>query len=262
MKLDTPKSPSMMTRGGSPGFQKDVSGGKAHCQESRMSIWRKIIEAVQSLVKGDSLGDIFRSKHPPERTVAFTVAVVALGAKIAKADGRVTRDEVDAFRHVFFVSPHEEKNAARVFNMAREDSAGYESYAERIAAMFTAPQSKATLEDILDGLFYIAGADGVYDPAEITFLAHVASIFRLDKACFERLRTRHDPAAGGDPYAVLGVTRDTPMAEVEAVWRAFVRENHPDRMLARGVPKEAVRLANDKLRAINNAYERIQTEKG
>lgn len=225
-----------------------------------MSVWSQIVEAVQRMVSG-SLSELFGEPTPPEKTVAFTIAVVALGAKIAKADGQVTRDEVDAFRAVFFVAPDQVANAARVFNLAREDTAGFDGYARRIAAMFKGEDGRATLEDILDGLFHVAGADGVYDPAEIDMLTHIAEIFGVDGRCFNRLRAHHDPAMGGDPYALLGVPRDAPMSEVKAAWRAIVRETHPDRMMARGVPEEAVRLATERLRAVNAAYERIQEER-
>lgn len=227
-----------------------------------MSIWRKIVEAVSRFAQSGSLADVFGAPTPPEKTVAFTIAVVALGAKLAKADGLVTRDEVDAFKEVFFIPPGEERNAARVFDMARADVAGFEGYARKIRSMFDESDDRATLEDILDGLFHIAGADGVYDPNELAFLGAVAEIFEIQTTCFERLRARHDPALGGDPYALLGVPRDAPITEVKAAWRALVRETHPDRAMARGVPEEAVRLATERLRALNQAYERIQAERG
>lgn len=226
-----------------------------------MSIWRQIIDAVQRVAKRGSLAELFSASTPPEKTVAFAIAVVALGAKIAKADGRVTRDEVAAFKEVFFIPPGEEQHAARVFDLAREDVAGFQSYARRIRRMFADEDNRATLEDILDGLFHIAGADGAYDPAELAFLEEVARIFDIDKRCFARLRSRHDPSLGGDPYSLLGVSRETPTEEIKRAWRRLVRETHPDRMMARGVPEEATRLATERLRVINVAYERILAER-
>ncbi|MEM1419422.1 MAG: DnaJ family molecular chaperone [Pseudomonadota bacterium] len=225
-----------------------------------MSIWTKITEAINRFAKSGSLADLFTAATPPEKTVAFTVAVIALGAKLAKADGRVTRDEVDAFKEVFFIAPDEERNAARVFDLARADVAGFETYAYKIRGMFDSSEDKATLEDILDGLFRIAGADGVYDPNELQFLASVSNIFSIPESCFDRLRARHDPSVGGDPYKLLGVTRDTPMSEIKQAWRNYVRETHPDRMMARGVPEEAVRMATERLALLNTAYERIRAE--
>ena len=84
-----------------------------------MSIWARIIKAIEALAKGESLSDVFdKLKAPPERSIAFTIAVIALGAKMAKADGYVTTDEVKAFRQVFRIPSGEENNAARVFNLA------------------------------------------------------------------------------------------------------------------------------------------------
>ncbi|MEL6979669.1 MAG: molecular chaperone DjiA [Pseudomonadota bacterium] len=225
-----------------------------------MSVWDKIVEAVKRIAGGGSLSDIFGAPTPPDKSVAFTIAVVALGAKIAKADGLVTRDEVDAFKEVFFIPPGQERNAAHVFNLAREDVAGFDGYARRIRAMFDDEDQRATLEDILDGLFHIAGADGEYADEELAFLREVSAIFEISDRCFERLFARHDPAAGGDPYKLLGLE---PGADIEAVkhaWRSLVRETHPDRMMARGVPEEAVKLATERLRVLNTAYERILQE--
>src|SRR6056297_583644 len=102
-----------------------------------MSLWSRIADAVSALAQGEGLATVFdRLRTPPERRVGFAIAVIALGAKMAKADGLVTRDEVAAFREVFTIPQGEEKNAARVFNLARTDVAGFDVYAGRIAVMF------------------------------------------------------------------------------------------------------------------------------
>ncbi len=228
-----------------------------------MSLWSRISDALEALRQGESLSEVFsRLRSPPERTVAFTIAVIALSAKMAKADGLVTRDEVTAFREVFHIPPADEPAAARVFNMAREDVAGFETYAERIASMFRVEGQPCGVDsvlcDLMEGLFHIAAADGEYHPAEDAFLARVADIFGMERAAFERLRARHAPDYGPDPYTVLGVSPDAGMDEIRAAWRAEVRETHPDRMIARGVPEEAVRLAERRMVAINRAWEEIQ----
>ena len=221
-----------------------------------MSIWTRIADALAALRAGEGLSTVFDTlRSPPERRVAFAVAVIALGAKMAKADGQVTRDEVTAFREVFFIPPEQEKNAARLFNLARTDVAGFEEYAAKIAGMFG--DGAETLCDLMEGLFHIAVADGAYHPQEDAFLARVAEIFGFDDRRFSRLRSQFVPEAERDPYDVLGVEPSQPLAEIRAVWRRAVRESHPDAMIARGVPAEAVKLAEKRLIAINNAWEQI-----
>ncbi|MEP5153868.1 molecular chaperone DjiA [Planktotalea sp.] len=225
-----------------------------------MSLWTRISEALAALSQGESLSVVFdRLRSPPERTVAFTIAVIALGAKMAKADGQVTRDEVTAFREVFNIAAADEADAARVFNMARLDVAGFEDYATRIAHMFGSEPS--TLRDLLEGLFYIAMADGFYHPNENVFLERVATIFGLDDTAFRALRARFVPDAQPDPYTVLGVTADMPLDEIKRRWREMVRETHPDRMIARGVPQEAVRMAEKRMVDINRAWEEITKDR-
>ncbi len=224
-----------------------------------MSIWTRITEAVSALAKGESLSAVFdKLRSPPERSVAFTIAVIALGAKMAKADGLVTRDEVTAFREVFQIAQEDEAGAARVFNLARQDVAGYADYATRIKRMFDGQDD--TLCDLMEGLFHIAMADGTYHPAEDAFLRRVAEIFGLDESEFRALRSRFVPDAKPDPYTILGVTRDTPLPEIRKAWQKMVRDSHPDRMIARGVPQEAIKLAEKRMVDINRAWEEISED--
>jgi len=223
-----------------------------------MSIWTRISEALAALARGEGLAALF-GPRAPERSVAFTVAVIALGAKMAKADGRVTRDEVEAFREVFSIPPGEEANAARVFNLAREDVAGYDLYARRIAAMFG--HGHPALTDLLEGLYFIAMADGELHEAEEAFLAHVADLFGVNETDHQALRAAFLPGCGDDPYCILGVRRDMTTEAIRAVWRGLVRESHPDRLAARGLPDEAVRLAERRLAAVNAAWDRISAER-
>ena len=226
-----------------------------------MSIWTRITDALSALRGGEGLSAVFdRLRSPPERSVGFTIAVIALGAKMAKADGQVTRDEVTAFREVFQIAAEDEAGAARVFNLARQDVAGFEDYARRIKSLFS--QQGGTLCDVMEGLFHIAMADGNYHPGEDAFLARVAEIFGLPEASFRSLRARFVKDAPPDPYAVLGVEPDAPMEEVRAAWRRSVRESHPDRLQARGVPPEAVRMAEKRLVDINRAWAEISAAQG
>jgi DnaJ like chaperone protein len=224
-----------------------------------MSLWTRISDAVDALRQGEPLTAVFeRLRTPPERRVAFAIAVIALGAKMAKADGIVTRNEVTAFREVFTIPQAEEKNAARLFNLARQDVAGYEEYARRIKAMFG--EGHPVLCDLMEGLFHIALADGEYHPAEDSFLEQVAEIFAIGDRRFRALRARFVPDAEPDPWDVLGLDAGATLNDARKAWRQLVRETHPDRMIARGVPEEAVKMAEAQLVAINRAWERIQAE--
>lgn len=224
-----------------------------------MSLWTRILDALEALSRGEGFtAALERLSTPPEKTVAFAMAVIGLGAKMAKADGTVTRDEVMAFREVFHIPPEEEANAARIYNLARQDVAGYEAYAEKIGRMFRS--DKQVLEDLLEGLFHIATIDGQYHDAEDLFLSTVAANFGLTQRQFNIVRARYVPDAMPDPYSVLGVDPQDDLETIRARFRALVRENHPDQMIARGVPEEAVKLADTRLKAINAAWEAVRKD--
>ena len=230
-----------------------------------MSIWKRISEALAALGRGEGLSALFdrlRGVEPatPERSVAFTIAVLALGAKMAKADGRVTREEVAAFRRIFTLPPEEEANAAHVFDLARQDVTGFDAYARKIRAMF-AEKDGSTLKDVLEGLFHVAMADGTYHAQEDEFLSEVARIFGIEPACYRAIRARFVEGATRDPYEVLGVSAFAPLDQVRAAWKVAVRDTHPDRMIARGVPPEAVKLAERRLIAINAAWDEINAKR-
>jgi DnaJ like chaperone protein len=221
-----------------------------------MSIWKRISDALAALAQGEGLSAVFEKlRTPPERTIGFTIAVIALGAKMAKADGLVTRDEVTAFRQVFHIPASETQNAARVFDLARKDVAGFDLYAARIRDMFGVGHQ--ALVDLLEGLFYIAVADGRYHPNENVFLEEVARIFGVQARDFVNMRARFVPDESPDPYCVLGVDPTADAETVRQAWRALMREYHPDRMFARCVPEEAMKLAEKRLIQANWAYEEI-----
>jgi DnaJ like chaperone protein len=209
-----------------------------------------LAEALRVLVAGD-----------PElrRRVAFSVAMIALSAKMAKADGIVTQDEVRAFQQIFAVPPEETRNVARLYDVAQADVAGFETYAERMAGLCGSGRRDCLmLEDILDGLFHIAKADGLLHERENQYLRRVAKIFDISEEHYRTILARHVEGAGLDPYAVLGIRRGQPMPEIRRRYHLLVAENHPDRLIARGVPAEFVALATARLAAINGAYEIIE----
>ena len=204
-----------------------------------------------------------RSRAPdPRSSIAFTIAVIALGAKMAKADGTVSRDEVAAFREVFQVPSQEEAHLRRVFDLARRSTAGFDSYARQVGRLFGG--HRAVLEDLLGGLFYIALADGRVCPAEDAYLREVARHFGLGAADYKRILaafvgTPPDGAADGsdDPHAVLGVASDASLAEIRAAYRRLIRAHHPDLLAARGMPAEGVALATARMARINAARDRL-----
>lgn len=214
------------------------------------SFWRRIADRMAVFLGAQ------RPSTPPERSVAFTIAVIALGAKLAKADGRVDRAEVAAFRRVFTIPRSEEKNAGRVFDLARQHSAGYDAWARRIAKMF--PPADPVLENVVEGLVIVATADGAMHTAEREMLEEIADIFGISPETATLIMERHDPSATCAPSKILGIAPDATLEEARLRWRALIRENHPDLAIAAGLPKEAIRLAEARTRAINDAWQRFR----
>lgn len=245
-----------------------------------MTIWGKIIGGAAGFAIGGPVGallgalaghavDEIRGDEPGEKpasdqtqTIAFTVGVIILSAKMAKADGIVQRVEIDAFKRIFHVPDGELRNVGRLFDLAKRDSAGFEPYARQVAQMFA--DRRPVLEELLGGLFHIAVSDGVVHHAEAAYLRQVSDIFGFPAEEFEQVWRQHGTQVEGanapdaDPHAVLGVPRDADFATVKAAYRKLVRENHPDTLIAQGLPQEFIDLAQDKMAALNAAYEKIE----
>lgn len=233
-----------------------------------MSIWGKIAGAGVGLAVGGPLGALLGAvaghvvidRALEDSEVVFTVALIALSAKMAKADGEVTDSEVRAFEEIFKIPPGEAKNVGRVYKVAQQDVAGFEAYARQVARIYR--DKPAILEDVMDALFHIAKADGHVHPQELDYLRTVADIFGFSEIEFARIRASHLGQEKGDPYLVLGITPDISDEDLKKAYRRLVRENHPDTLIARGVPSELVSIANEKLAAINVAYGRIAKARG
>jgi DnaJ like chaperone protein len=233
-----------------------------------MTFWRRLAAAANALFSGESPGSGESDaeagrpsgKDAPSLDVDFTIAVIALGAKLAKADGHVTPDERAAFMAVFQPPKRAQKEAERVFALAEQTTLGFEGYARRLARRWRA--FPALLEDVLDGLFAIAAADGFISPDEVGYLERVAEIFGLSEREFRRIKASWAGPDADDPYLILGVDPDISDDDLIRAYRRAAAANHPDRIVALGLPEIARRLANAKMSAINAAYTRIRKERG
>lgn len=241
-----------------------------------MSIWGKIIGGAAGLALGGPIGALIgavaghavdrlttaeapKDEEAATRKVAFTIGVIVLSAKMAKADGVVTRDEIAAFREVFQVPQDELRNVGRVWDTARRDVAGFETYAQQIARLFS--PGSPVLEELVDSLFHIAKADGVVHDREVAYLRRIAEIFGFDEIAFERMRAVAGDKGADDPYSVLGVPHDADDETVKAAYRRLAREYHPDRLIAEGMPEEFIAVATETMAAVNTAYDRIRKQR-
>jgi len=232
-----------------------------------MSIWEKAVTAVSAGGWPGSvaaaLTKLFAGEQAesgdPSTDVRFTIALIALCAKMARSDGAVTDDEVAAFERVIRVPPEEDANVRRLFDLAKRDVAGFEEHARRIGRLFAdRPDLK---RDVLEALMVIAAADGVLHEREDWFVSEAAKAIGVPESDMLYVRSLFvaDPQS---PYAVLGLTPDASNAEVRARHRKLVIENLPDKLIGHGVPPEFVTVAERKLAAINAAFDKIAAERG
>lgn len=224
-----------------------------------MGIWRTL-NAFFERARGGHLSD--DDADPRDRAAAdvdFTIAVIALGAKLAKADGSVSSSEQAAFHTAFRTPEDETARADAAFARAGRTTMGFEGYAVRLARRWRS--YPCLLEDVLDGLFHIAAADGVVTEDELAYLARVTELFGFSAREFARIKASWIGASHNDPYLILGVDRDISDDDLKRAYRRMAAANHPDTFTARGLPASAIALAHDKMAAVNAAYERVRRER-
>ncbi|MEO0542800.1 MAG: DnaJ family molecular chaperone [Pseudomonadota bacterium] len=230
-----------------------------------MSVFSRIsellVEGVSNAVAAtiERVRTAFEGDPKTRARVAFSIAMIALSAKMAKADGVVTQDEVEAFQEIFDIPDDERPRVARLYNMAKQDTAGFQAYARQLAELCRTNEDVGSAHgDILDGLFHIAKADGVLHEKELAFLQEIASIFGIGDRQFDSIKARHIELGASDPWRILGIDPEADHADARRQYLALVRHNHPDQMIARGVPIEFVRIADERLAAINAAWEAVE----
>ena len=230
-----------------------------------MSLWSDLGRFISTFARSafstvvEVISQAFTDNVRRRRRVAFSIALIALSAKMAKADGLVSDSEITAFREIFEIPDDELGNVASLYNLAKGDIAGYDSYAHQVRRLFPgeSEQDREILRDVLDALFHIAKSDGVIHGDELKFLESVSIIFGFSDIDFVCLRSRHVDGGLSDPYTILGGDPTWSRSALRRQYRRRVFESHPDRLIARGVPPEFIVIANERLAAINDAWRQI-----
>ena len=245
-----------------------------------MSIWGRVIGGAAGFALGGPIGAILgvmaggafdrRSKSRSnfnfnridndQKQQIFTLSFIILSAKLAKSDGQVTDDEIQAFKDKFKVPKSEMSKVAKIFNEAKKDNYGYKQIANQVGNLFS--NNKILLEELLNNLFYIAASDGNISISEVDLLRSVSKSFKFTEKDFQRIFQANLKNSESDPYKVLGVNRSSTDSEIRKKWIKLNKEHHPDNLIAKGMPKEFINQSNKELAAINIAYDKIKEIRG
>ena len=246
-----------------------------------MSIWGKIIGGAAGFAIGGPLGAILgvmaggalekklkfkntnfnniKIDHNQKQQI-FALSIIVLSAKLAKSDGVVTKDEINAFKEKFRIPSNELPKVSKIFNEAKKSVYGYEQVAGQIGILFS--DNKILLEELLNNLFFIAASDGKISISEVDFLRSISKSFKFSEEEFQRIFQTNIKNKEADPYKVLGVKRDDSDDIIRKKWINLNKEHHPDNLIAKGMPQEFIERANDELSSINLAYDKIKEIRG
>ena len=236
-----------------------------------MNIWGKVIGGAAGFAIGGPIGALlgavaghaidtkilpsYISNDQNYKSIVFTAGVIALSAKMAKADGKVTKEEILTFRKLVQIPKDDINQVSKLWELAKETTDGYELYAKQIYSLFR--NQPEILERILDILFEIAKSDGNIDATELNYLKNVSNIFNFDEIIFEKLLALHNPE--NNSFEILGVQISDSLEDIQKKWKEMVKNNHPDKLVGQGMPIEFIESANQKLAIINSAFEEIKS---
>ncbi len=239
-----------------------------------MSIWGKVIGGAAGFALGGPLGAIlgvmagnafdkrtgsnfkFNKINSQQKQQIFALSIIVLSAKLAKSDGKVTVDEINAFKEKFNVPKNELPKVAKIFNEAKKEVYGYKQIADQIGILFA--DNKVILEELLNNLFYIAASDGNVSLSEIEMLKSISKSFNFTENEYQRIFQLSLKNNQSDPYKILGVSRQDDDLTIRKKWITLNKEHHPDNLIAKGMPKEFIKRSNEELATINLAYEKIK----
>ncbi len=235
-----------------------------------MSIWGSLIGGMIGLSLGGPfgmlLGSIIGSKVSRSRTQGyksfantqqvFALSLIVLSAKLSKADGNVSKEELIAVKNKLQIPDHEIDQVGKIFNKAKEESAGYEPYARQISEIYKGNLN--VLEEVINILFYIAEADGDVSQKELIMIEDIAKIFNINKTQFKSIQESRKSSDKLNPYMVLESNPNDDISTIRKKYLILSKQHHPDLLLSKGVPEEVIKESKNKMRAINSAWDKVQ----
>ena len=247
-----------------------------------MSIWGKLIGGAAGMALGGPIGAILgiaaghgvdkvrkfdadesnKNFSNDQKEQIFATSVIAISAKLAKADGKISKSEILAFKKIFEFPAEDEKAISNIFNSAKENIDDYKDIAEQVYKVFKS--DRGLLFELLNSLFSIAYADGELHPKERDMLFEIAKVFQITGNEFESLNNIFEAKIStgntsiNRSYKILGLSENASLEQVSNQYRKLIKEYHPDKLQGMGLPKEFIELANQKLSAINKAYTEIK----
>ncbi len=236
-----------------------------------MSIWGSLIGGMVGFSLGGPFGMLlgsiiggkvsraksaggFRSFRQPQQV--FALSLIVLSAKLSKADGSVSREELVAVKDKLKIPENELDQVGKIFNQAKTEAAGYEPYAQQIAQIYK--KNSQVLEEVINILFYIAEADGDISETELNMIEHIAQIFGLSSSQYNSIKESRKNSDKLNPYVVLESKSDDDLQVIRKRYLKLSKEHHPDLLLSKGVPEEVIEESKKKMRAINSAWDQVQ----
>ena len=236
-----------------------------------MSIWGSLIGGMVGFSLGGPFGMLlgsliggkisrarsassFRSFGQPQQI--FALSLIVLSAKLSKADGSVSKEELVAVKNKLKIPDNEIDQVGKIFNQAKKEKTGYEPYAQQIAQIYK--NNPNVLEEVINILFYIAEADGHVSQSELNMIQHIGQIFGLNEIQLNSIKESRKSSEKLNPYIVLESSPDDNIENIRKKYIKLSKEHHPDLLISKGVPEEVIEESKKKMRAINSAWDQIQ----
>lgn len=260
-----------------------------------MNIWGKVIGGILGFAIGNIFGlfigiwigssfdkglnqnfsGIFTHKDPALIQKIFFKTTFSVMGHIAKADGVVSQKEIDAAEQVMVqlgLDTVKRKEAMQAFSQGKESN--FDLNANLSEFITNAVRQPSLIQMFLEIQILAATADGSVNVAERDILYQIGQVFRLPPTQIDRLvemviaqqsfhqggsRNQSGPTLE-QAYKVIGISDNATKQEVKRAYRKLMSQHHPDKLVAKGMPEEMVKVATEKSQEIQAAYEMIKRQ--
>lgn len=207
-------------------------------------------------------GERNRLSSIEESQFSFFIGAFSMLAKLSQADGRVSKEEIESIERFMRVdlnlTPESQQIAMNIFQAALESPGTFEQFASQFHERFRfQPQ---LLELMMDIMLRVSLADGTFSESEERMILTAKAIFHFSESQYHAVKSRYIVATD-KYYKILGVGRDDSNEQIKSKYRSLVKEYHPDKIASKGLPEEFTRLAEEKFREIQEAFDAIRQER-
>lgn len=214
-----------------------------------------VVDSKQNIDIAEDIKKNLRICEPSQKHLSFTFALISLSAKVAIADGAVSKAEYLAFRDSFPLTGGICSKIRELFVLACNNNTSILSSVSQIKSHF--PKQKELFISIIERLFQIAVSDNPLNANEAKLLAKIAQLLDLTPAEYSAIYDKYSRPL--PPHIVLGIKKRSPRMVIKKRYHMLMSRYHPDKFSSQKISPEVKMILTLKTTEISQAYKKLSS---